>query len=240
VAIFDMDQTETVSVYVDGALQTRTSFPHTADNSAYNFGNLPLYLMSRAGASLFVPGKMQHFAIYSDLSADKIANHYSNAFNPQSDSTNSGGSSASSRVRNLIQMGNLSLADEVASQHNVPIIVENVVPIDTVCPVGHMFSAVTGKACTSHDVNLPSNVEPLSTAPAVQPPVKTEPSCYVVNTIGVGWHGPEVKCLQSFLNINPDGIFGQKTKSAVMSFQSSKGLKSDGIVGPRTRALVNQ
>ena len=33
-----------------------------------------------------------------------------------------------------------------------------------------------------------------------------------------------------------DGIFGSKTKTAVMAFQSAYGLKVDGIVGAQTRA----
>ena len=34
--------------------------------------------------------------------------------------------------------------------------------------------------------------------------------------------------------INPDGFFGQKTKSVVKLFQMDNGLKVDGIVGSET------
>lgn len=35
-----------------------------------------------------------------------------------------------------------------------------------------------------------------------------------------------------------DGIFGEKTRQAVIAFQSSQGLQADGIVGPQTWAAL--
>ena len=55
-----------------------------------------------------------------------------------------------------------------------------------------------------------------------------------------GMSGEDVKSLQGALNGrgyvcgNVDGIFGQRTKTAVKNYQSNKGLASDGIVGPNT------
>ncbi len=37
-----------------------------------------------------------------------------------------------------------------------------------------------------------------------------------------------------------DGIFGAETESAVKEFQRRKGLKPDGIVGPRTIEMLEQ
>ena len=37
-----------------------------------------------------------------------------------------------------------------------------------------------------------------------------------------------------FLNAEPDGIFGNQTRTAVQRFQHSSGLRQDGIIGPRT------
>lgn len=40
--------------------------------------------------------------------------------------------------------------------------------------------------------------------------------------------------IQNVLKIPADGIFGQQTYNAVISFQRSKGLVQDGIIGPNT------
>ncbi len=50
--------------------------------------------------------------------------------------------------------------------------------------------------------------------------------------------GEDVKELQRHLNIPPDGVFGPGTEAAVISFQKSKGLTADGIVGFTTWAAV--
>lgn len=55
-----------------------------------------------------------------------------------------------------------------------------------------------------------------------------------------GARGPAVRELQSLLKskgFNPgptDGIFGPKTKAAVLSFQRAQGIAVDGVVGPQT------
>lgn len=54
----------------------------------------------------------------------------------------------------------------------------------------------------------------------------------------LGSKGEMVKQIQKALHLFPDGIFGKLTESAVMDFQKSVGLKSDGIVGPATLAKL--
>ena len=62
-----------------------------------------------------------------------------------------------------------------------------------------------------------------------------------MQTLKVGSRGPIVEFLQNILKILGyyqgfiDGIFGNKTKNAVIWFQRNFGLQSvDGIVGPKT------
>ena len=63
-------------------------------------------------------------------------------------------------------------------------------------------------------------------------------------TIREGSRGEDVKRLQTLLNnegysLDVDGIFGEKTQSAVRQYQRNQGLDVDGIVGANTleRAL---
>lgn len=61
-------------------------------------------------------------------------------------------------------------------------------------------------------------------------------------TIRRGDSGEDVKYCQELLlklgydlgSYGADGKFGAKTQAAVKAFQGTKGLKQDGIVGPRT------
>jgi hypothetical protein len=61
-----------------------------------------------------------------------------------------------------------------------------------------------------------------------------------------GSRGPDVVALQRALNrqlfpshnLAEDGIFGSKTKAAVIAFQRQAGIDIDGLVGPQTRAAL--
>lgn len=65
-----------------------------------------------------------------------------------------------------------------------------------------------------------------------------------VRTLKVGCSGEDVRELQEQLNAlgfycgTPDGIFGMKTKEAVMALQLANALNADGIVGNQTRAAL--
>ena len=57
----------------------------------------------------------------------------------------------------------------------------------------------------------------------------------VINkTLRYGMRDEQVKILQRFLGLKMDGSFGMLTKKAVMRFQSDRGLKADGIFGPKS------
>lgn len=56
-----------------------------------------------------------------------------------------------------------------------------------------------------------------------------------------GDRGGDVKMLQQALGVAPvDGDFGPKTEEAVKSFQTKRGLVSDGIAGPVTLAALRK
>lgn len=59
-------------------------------------------------------------------------------------------------------------------------------------------------------------------------------------TLRYGSRNVEVRKLQEFLKLKVDGIFGLRTRLAVMAFQYKNFLIPDGIVGPRTRAKLNE
>ena len=60
----------------------------------------------------------------------------------------------------------------------------------------------------------------------------------------IGSRGPSVELLQLALDragygeLVTDGIFGQKTKNALLRFQAGSGLSADGIAGPQTHRAI--
>lgn len=53
-------------------------------------------------------------------------------------------------------------------------------------------------------------------------------------TVKRGSTGDDVKLVQRYLGVTPDGVFGPVTESAVKRYQQSQGFTPDGIVGPVT------
>ena len=72
------------------------------------------------------------------------------------------------------------------------------------------------------------------------------PSAFAMELLKYGSRGQAVVSLQQTLNRlgyntgGIDGIFGSKTKSAVIALQKRFGLSPDGIVGPATEAVLNR
>ena len=59
-----------------------------------------------------------------------------------------------------------------------------------------------------------------------------------MNTIKLGSKGDDVKVLQKYLGINPDGDFGPVTDKKVREWQKSKGLTPDGVIGPKSWVII--
>ncbi len=76
-------------------------------------------------------------------------------------------------------------------------------------------------------------------------PLPAQASDYGTQDLTLGSRGSAVSLLQNdltglgFYTSSIDGWFGQKTYDAVVSFQRSQGLKTDGLVGPITKAALN-
>jgi len=59
-----------------------------------------------------------------------------------------------------------------------------------------------------------------------------------MTTIKLGSKGEDVKVLQKYLGLTPDGNFGPNTDKKVKEWQKSKGLTPDGVVGPKSWAII--
>ena len=117
-----------------------------------------------------------------------------------------------------------------------------------------VFSLILGAACltTSSAFAAQAATTPSNTSGSSQPTTKpANPSKSTTTTkpatpakkqpiVQMGSTGDAVKDLQKRLTTagtykgKIDGIFGPATEAAVVKFQTSKKLKADGIVGPKT------
>ncbi len=100
--------------------------------------------------------------------------------------------------------------------------------------VAFPLTSLTAPAASAHSV-------PASPTPATAPPAPTPAASTVTQpTVRVGSRGAAVADLQRRLGgLVDDGVFGSRTRGAVVSFQSARGLVADGIVGPRTWAALD-
>lgn len=59
-----------------------------------------------------------------------------------------------------------------------------------------------------------------------------------MNTIKLGSKGEDVKVLQKYLVLNPDGDFGPKTLLKVKEWQIKNKLTPDGVIGPKSWEII--
>lgn len=103
-------------------------------------------------------------------------------------------------------------------------------------------STVTGTADTNAKVTLTAEQKKVLMQ-GLKYANKKGTSAIINTTLKSGANSDEVKELQLFLNATGSnlpitGKFGSLTKKAVMDFQKSKGLKADGVVGPKAHAAI--
>ncbi len=129
----------------------------------------------------------------------------------------SSGSSAGSRASNLFAMGKVTEANKILQQFPNAI--------------NEIKDANTKNALSNTNTeNSNSNIS----------------GSKITKKLIKGMKDNEVKILQTVLNkvlklgLTVDGVFGQKTKDAVMQFQKANNLKADGVVGPITRGVLNK
>ncbi|MGA9285598.1 MAG: peptidoglycan-binding protein [Solirubrobacteraceae bacterium] len=98
--------------------------------------------------------------------------------------------------------------------------------------LGTLIALAAGPAAGLADAN--GIAQPASGPPSPEPPTTTEHHVLLEN----GSEGRQVQLLQEKLGIAADGVFGAETEAAVRTFQAAHGLEVDGIVGPRTSAVL--
>ncbi|MFA6251576.1 MAG: immunoglobulin-like domain-containing protein [Candidatus Paceibacterota bacterium] len=115
---------------------------------------------------------------------------------------------------------------------------------------GNSTRIITNDACQSTSSSgggsSGSYIRPIPTITPILGQVLGAEKFIFTLPLKLGSKGNEVIELQKFLNTAgyncglADGIFGPKTKAAVMKFQLANGLDDDGIVGPLTREVLNR
>lgn len=92
---------------------------------------------------------------------------------------------------------------------------------------------------TSKFIDFKNKVDVILNPPktVVKEPVKNVPK-YPGSLIKEGSRGNNVVLIQKTVGVTSDGIFGPNTKKAVIKFQLKHNLIGDGVVGPKTWAIM--
>ncbi|BAY08696.1 peptidoglycan-binding domain-containing protein [Calothrix sp. NIES-2098] len=120
-----------------------------------------------------------------------------------------------------------------------------VIPMLTLATAVPAYSQTNTKAPnTTNPTQVTQPTQPSNTTK--KPSATKKPTTKANQTIALrlGSQGASVKVAQDFLKKqgfytgNVNGVFDKQTRSAVIKFQKSKGLKADGIIGHRTLAAM--
>ena len=87
---------------------------------------------------------------------------------------------------------------------------------------------------------LQNTAPPPVLIPIAEPPTPLQPVGRATIRRGLDNDPALVKIVQTKLGLTADGVFGGDTEAAVRAFQSAHGAVPDGIVGPKTWALIDQ
>jgi hypothetical protein len=113
-----------------------------------------------------------------------------------------------------------------------------------------VLTSAIGFSPLSNGVDVVSAATAVTTTPYVKPVVTVKPTTVAATSAKIsrilksGSVGSEVKTLQSLFNskgykLTVDGFYGSMTHHAVVDFQKKNGLVADGIVGPKTLAILS-
>ena len=114
-------------------------------------------------------------------------------------------------------------------------------------PVGFIYTApkvVVGKVLGISTTTMPTIATPKIMATSTI--FATSTTKVFVTTLSRGSVGAEVKMLQAALtaagyyNASVTGYFGALTEAAVIKYQTVNGISPTGVVGPKTRAMLNK
>jgi hypothetical protein len=110
----------------------------------------------------------------------------------------------------------------------------------------HAANATTPVVCLPGQMYSPVSGKKCTTFSSDAPIVSSSKYDFGPITLRVGSRGDGVKELQRFLNrslhlgLKIDGILGPKTIAVMKTWQLQHGLVPDGLIGPKTKALMNQ
>ncbi len=110
---------------------------------------------------------------------------------------------------------------------------------------GTINGVVTSKISTWHCWGELKGVDYSDNGESTIEPTKEEPVTRLLKRTYPMMRGDDISALQEQLNKlgyncgTVDGIFGDKTKAGVITFQKAAGVKVDGIVGPVTRGALS-